>query len=215
MKNKKVVLYTLVLLTISFIVTTIFYQKSVDSKTEQLATKNSEIPFVREHSPSFGKNKMNITIVEFIDPECESCKAFHPAVKKVFEEYKDETRLVYRYLDNHKNSRFAIRLLEAARAQNKYKEALDVMFKYQEKWAPHHSPKPDLLWTYLPEAGLDMKQLKTHFEQNKVTNMVNLDRVDSTTLGVRGTPTIFVNGKKLKSLSYKALLNLVESEIYK
>ena len=215
MKNKKVVLYTLVLLIISFMATALFYQKSLDTKTEKLATNKNEIPFVREHSPSFGKNKMNITIVEFVDPECEACSAFHPAVKKVFEEYKDETRLVYRYLDNHSNSRFAIRLLEAARVQNKYKEALDIIFKYQAKWAPHNAPKPDLLWTFLPEAGLDMKKLKKDFDNNNINNMVNLDRVDSATLGVRGTPTIFVNGKKLKSLRYKTLLDLVESEIYK
>ena len=45
--------------------------------------------------------------------------------------------------------------------------------------------------------------------------MLNLDRKDASTLGVRGTPSFFVNGKKLRELSHKALLDLVESEIYK
>jgi len=215
MKNKKVVLYSIVLLVVGFIAVAMFYQQSIDAKTEKLAAKSSGAPFVRDHSPSFGKNENKVTIVEFIDPECEACRAFHPAIKKVFNEYKDETRLVIRYLDNHKNSKFAIRLLEAARKQNKYEEALEIMFKYQSQWAQHNNPKPQLLWDILPQAGLDMKKLREDFDSNYIDGMLNLDRSDATKLGVRGTPTFYVNGKALKKLSYQSLLDLVESEMYK
>jgi len=215
MKNKKVVIFTLLLLVVGFIAAITVYQNSVDSKNQELMAGKNGAPFVRNHSPSFGENKDNVIITEFLDPECEACSAFHPIIKEVFNDYKLETKLVIRYLANHQNSKFAVRLLEAARVQNKYNEALEIMFKYQEKWAKHHNTKPELLWEFLPEAGLDMAKLKADFENNDIDEMLSLDRKDASTLGVRGTPSFFVNGKKLRELSHKALLDLVESEIYK
>ena len=215
MKNKKIVLLSIVLLIVGFVVASQFYQKSIDKKTEQLSANKAGAPFVREHSPSFGENKNQVIITEFLDPECESCRAFHPIIKEVFNDYKEETKLVIRYLDNHNNSRFAIRLLEAARIQGKYNEALNIMFQYQPQWADHTSPKPELLWNFLKEADLDMVKLKEDFNNNDISRMLSLDRMDAGTLGIRGTPSFFVNGKFLRELSHKALLDLVESEIYK
>lgn len=215
MKNKKIVLSAIALLVIGFIFAISTYQSNVDVKNQELASSKDGAPFYRNHSPSFGENKNNVIITEFLDPECESCAAFHPIIKEVFSDYKSETKLVIRYLDNHGNSKYAVRLLEAARLQNKYEEALDVLFKYHTKWAQHHNPQVELLWDFLPEAGLDMEKLKADFDTNNVDKMLTLDRMDSGTLGVRGTPTFFVNGKKLRELSHKALLDLVESEIYK
>ncbi|MDB4257225.1 thioredoxin domain-containing protein [Arcobacteraceae bacterium] len=215
MKNKKIVLFTLVLLVAAFIVATMFYQKSVDTKTQQLAINNKGAPFVRAHSPIFGNNTKNVTIVEFMDPECESCSAFHPAIKEAFNDYKNETRLVYRYIANHQNSKFTVKLLEAARIQDKFNEALEIIFKYQPQWAEHNNEQPELLWKFLPEAGLDMIKLKADFETINVDSILELDRLDSDKLGVTGTPTFFVNGKILKVYTYQALLDLIESEIYK
>jgi len=215
MKNKKVVFFTLVLLVVGFIAAIMAYQNSVDKKNQELVANKNGAPFIRDHSISFGENQNKVIITEFLDPECESCSAFHPIIKEVFNDYKMETKLVIRYLANHKNSKFAVRLLEAARIQNKYNEALDVIFKYQPKWAQHNNEKPELLWTFLPEAGLDMKKIKADFDNNNIDNILKLDRADAATLGVRGTPTFYVNGKILRELNHKALLDLVESEIYK
>jgi protein-disulfide isomerase len=215
MQNQKTVLIAILLLIIGFVTGAMMYQKIMDEKNQQLAATKKGAPFVRDHAPTFGKNLNKVTIVEFMDPECESCAYFHPVVKKVFDEYKEETRLVYRYLANHGNSKFAVKLLEAARLQNKFNETLDVIFKYQAKWAPHNAPNPELLWKFLPEAGLDMLKLKNDFKTINIDEILTLDRRDSQKIGVRGTPTIFVNGKLLKNLEYKDFLDLVESEIYK
>jgi len=215
MKNKKIVLGIVVLLVIGFFLAIKSYQSGVDTKNQELATTSGSSLFVKEHSPSFGENKSSVIITEFIDPECESCAAFYPAIKEVFGDYNVETKLVIRYLAFHNNSKFAVKLLESARLQNKFKETLEVMFKTQNQWAQHHNPQPELLWILLPEAGLDMAKLKEDFEKINVDKILELDSEDATTLGVRGTPTFFVNGKKLHELSYKALRDLVESEIYK
>ena len=215
MKNKALVIGIILVLVVGFFVAVKSYQNSVDTNNQKLAQNTNTAPFVREHSPSFGLNKNSVVITEFLDPECESCSVFHPTIKEVFTDYQDETKLVIRYLANHENSKFAIRLLEAARLQNKYNEALEVMFKNQDKWAQHNNTKPELLWTLLSVTSLDMTKLKADFESNDIDDMLSLDRKDAITLGVRGTPTFFVNGKKLQSLNHKALQDLVESEIYK
>lgn len=215
MKNKKVVLSTLVLLIVGFIAGISVYQNSVDAKNQELVASKNGAPFLRDHSPTFGENKNKVIITEFLDPECEACSAFHPIIKEVFNDYKVETKLVIRYLANHENSRFAVKLLEAARLQNKYNEALTVIFKSQSKWAQHNNTKPELLWDFLSETGLDMKKLRLDFENINIDKILKLDRVDAGTLGVRGTPSFYVNGKKLRKLSHEALLDLVESEIYK
>lgn len=214
MKNKSIVVISLLVLVGLFIGALSFYKSNESSKLEKFASSGE--PFVRPHSPTFGDNKKNVTVVEFLDPECEACGYFHGPVKAMFKEYYQDIKLVVRYLDNHKNSRFAIKLLETGKLQGKYKEVLDVIFTTQGKWAQHNNEKPQLLWQFLSEIeGLDFEKFKNDFKNIDVDEALSLDRKDAKTLGVRGTPTFFVNGKKLERLSQQALFDLVESEIYK
>lgn len=215
MKNKKLLLFSTLFLLCAFVAAIFLYQKNIDTHTEQLRTNINGAPFVREHSIAFGENKNNVIITEFIDPECESCSAFYPVIKEIFNDYKIETKLVVRYLAFHKNSKFAVKILESARLQGKFTEALETVFKYQPQWAQHNNERPELLWKYLEQTSIDMKQLKKDFETINVDSILALDAKDATTLRITGTPTFFVNGKILRDLNYKALLDLVESEIYK
>jgi protein-disulfide isomerase len=216
MKNKKIVVISLLILVLGFILGTITYKNSESKKVENITKSESGAPFIRAHSPKFGENKKNVVVVEFLDPECESCSAFHPIVKKMFKENYEDISLVLRYLPNHRNSRFVVKLLEASRLQGKYTEALDVIFKTQNKWAAHNNPKPELLWDFLSKIdGLDIEKVRIDSKKPLFDEMMDIDSQDARTLGVRGTPTIFVNGKRLSVLSYTTLIELVESEIYK
>ncbi|NQY24876.1 MAG: thioredoxin domain-containing protein [Campylobacteraceae bacterium] len=214
MKNKKIVFISLILLLAGFFAVSSFYKQS---KVEELSSMSSDgAPFIRDHSPVFGNKDAKVTVVEWLDPECGSCRAFHPAVKKVLNEYKDEIKLVIRYVPNHNNSEFMIKVLGAAKRQNLYNEVLEVIYYYQPVWADYKNPKPKLIWSYLENVkGLDIAQLKEDFKDPIFIDHLNLDRIDGQTLKVRATPEFFVNGKLLVDFSYKGLLNLVESEIYK
>lgn len=218
MKNKSVVIFALVSAIAIFIAATFAY-KSVESKNieEKMSTMNlNGAPYIREHSITFGKNEKNVTVVEFLDPECGSCAAFHPAVKKVLHEYNNEIQLVIRYMPNHKNSPNVVKILEAARMQGKYEETLNMVFASQNIWGQHGNPKPHLLWNYIVQVeGLNIDQLREDMNNPKFVEMMNLDMQDAKELGVTGTPTFFVNGKKLENLTYDALNALVEFEIYK
>jgi protein-disulfide isomerase len=171
---------------------------------------------VRDYSVSFGENRKNIIVVEFLDPECESCALFHPMVKKVFKEYHTDIKLVIKYLPNHKNSKFVTKILEASREQHKYNEVLSMIFEKQPLWAAHNNEKPELLWTFLTQIeGLDIDKLKEDMNNPKIEQIIDTDTKDAKMMSVRGTPTIFVNDKKLEVLSQKDLFDLVENEIYK
>ena len=215
MQNKKLVLGTLVILVLLFVGLGYFY-KNNETKKKEVATLNKGSSLVRDHSIKFGENKKNISIVEFLDPECESCALFHPIMRKVYKEYHQDVQLVVRYMTNHKNSKFAIRILEASRVQNKYAEVLSVIFEKQPIWAEHNNEKPELLWEFLAQIPeLDINKLKEDSKNQKIDEIMDMDMADARELNVRGTPTIFVNEKRLSVLSQKDLFDLVEAEIYK
>ena len=218
MQNKKIVVVSLLVLVIAFVGAIIGFKSSESKKIETLAntTSSKGAPFSREHSVKFGDNKKKVVITEFTDPECPACRAFYPAIHNIYKEYYQDIQLVIRYLDNHRNSKYVIKILEASRKQDKYKEVLELVYKYQPIWAAKDNPNPQLLWKFLPNIeGLDVKKLKEDTDTINIDELLRLDREDATTLGVRGTPTFFVNGKKLDKLIYQDFLNLVESEIYK
>lgn len=192
-----------------------FYKGNEAVKDEKEVLSKSDL-LTRDYSIKFGDNKKNISVVEFVDPECESCALFHPILRKLYKDYHEDIQLVVKYIPNHKNSKFAIKLLEASREQNKYEEVLSIIFEKQPLWAQHDNEKPELLWDFLAQIdGLDMNKLKEDFKNPKIDEIINTDKNDAQELGVRGTPTIFVNGKRLTTLSQKDLFDLVEAEIYK
>lgn len=217
MQNKKLVLSTLVAV-IAFFVGFSFFYKNDSKSTQNIAVENINELLVRDYSYKMGENSKNISVVEFLDPECESCAIYSTVVKRLYKEYYGDIQIVVKYLDNHKNSRFTIQILEAARVQGKYEEVLDMMFEKHSLWASHYASvdKPELLWQFLKEiSDLDIEKLKEDMKNPKIDEIIKQDREDANALGVRGTPTIFVNGKQLQELSHKALFDLVEKEIYK
>lgn len=217
MENKKLVFGSLVVVLVIFVGLTFFYKSEEQSNKLSLETNINEI-LVRDYSMKHGENGKNIYVVEFLDPECESCAVFSPVIKKLYKDYYKDIQIVIKYLANHKNSEFAIKILEASRDQNKYDEVLDVMFEKLSLWSGHsnNNPKPQALWEFLSVIpNLNIEKLKNDMNNPKFDEIISTDRADAKQLGVRGTPTIFVNGVMLKTLSTKELFDLVETEIYK
>lgn len=214
MQNKNLVVISLFIV-IALFGCLIYFYKSMQKDTVALPLDMAP-SLVRDYSVSFGENRKNIIVVEFLDPECESCALFHPMVKKVFKEYHTDIKLVIKYLPNHKNSKFVTKILEASREQHKYNEVLSMIFEKQPLWAAHNNEKPELLWTFLAQIdGLDIDKLKEDMNNPKIEQIIDTDTKDAKMMSVRGTPTIFVNDKKLEVLSQKDLFDLVENEIYK
>jgi len=169
-------------------------------------------PLVRPHSPFFGPADAPVTIVEFFDPACEACRAFHPIVKQIMDAFPDKVRVVLRYAAFHGPSAEAIALLEAARLQNMFEPVLEMLYQAQSQWAPHGrvgaSP-----WNFVQTSGLDVARARRDARLPGIVAILKKDAADITAVGVRRTPTFFVNGKRLTDFGAQQLFDLVKSEV--
>lgn len=205
MKSKKnIVLISCLILAASFIFGIFSYNNYQSEKRDFLAQEKSEI-FVRDYSPRMGAEEPEVYLVEFLDPECESCRRFAPFVKELMATYKDRVQLVIRYAPFHKNSIFAASVLEASREQGKYWEVLDLLFRYQATWGSHHNPRPELIWEYLPEVKVNVNKLRVDMRDPEIARRIEQDVKDGKTLGVKATPSFFINGKTLERFGKKPL----------
>jgi len=171
--------------------------------------------FVRPHSRSMGPQNAKVTVVEFLDPECESCRAMYPRVKQLLGQYEGRIRLVVRYMPLHPNSLYAAGAVEAAGAQGRYWEMLEILFQNQPHWGSHHAPRPELIPGYAQQIGLDMQAFERSLSAGAHRRLVEADHADGKRLGVTGTPTFFVNGRLLERLGYEPLKALIEEELAK
>ncbi|MCG3715719.1 DsbA family protein, partial [Aliarcobacter butzleri] len=106
MQNKKLILGSLVVIIAIFVSLTFLYKSEKQTEIVSSVSNINEL-LVRDYSMKHGENKKNIYVVEFLDPECESCALFSPVVRKLYKEYHEDIQIVIKYLANHKNSEFA------------------------------------------------------------------------------------------------------------
>lgn len=169
---------------------------------------------VREDSPTLGPADAPVTLVEFLDPECESCRAFFPIVKEVLADYDGQVRLVVRYIPGHANSALAAVALEAAREQDesKYWEMLELLFERQPEWGEQQEPQPQAFLDAASAVGLDVGPIQAAMEAGD-TSMVERDLADALAVDVSGTPTFFVNGTRVTDMSPEGLRAAIDSAL--
>ena len=212
MKKQFMVLISIVFLILLFVLGNNLYKSQQIRKYGFMARENAST-FVREYSQTLGSDDAKVYLVEFSDPACETCSAFHPFVKKLMAVNPGKIKLVVRYAPFHDGADYFVKILEAARKQGKYWETLEVMYKTQRYWASHHNPQPKLIWKFLPRAGLDLVKIRNDMNDPEIAKLIKQDLADAKTLNVRKTPGFFVNGKPLTKVGYHQLKELVESEI--
>ena len=166
---------------------------------------------VRPHSPVIGPADAPVTIVEFFDPSCEACRAFYPTVKQILAAHPEDVRLVLRYTPFHQGSEEAVRILETARMQGIFEPVLEAVLASQPEW--HDDPRIQAAWAAAEAAGLDVEKAREAMLAPQITATLNQDVADVEAVSVTGTPTFFVNGKRLQTLGTEQLYELVRAEI--
>jgi protein-disulfide isomerase len=183
------------------------------AEAESVAPELAEA-LIRSYSPVLGPEQAPVTIVEFFDPACEACRAFYPVLEDIMAEHGDSVRVVIRYTPFHgAASEEAIRVLEAARMQGVFEPVLEAILREQPRWASHGAPEPGLILEIAATAGLDAEAARTQMLAPDVVAILNQDRADVETVGVRQTPTFFVNGKPLDPFGEAELRSLVAAEV--
>jgi len=215
MNAKKLTVFALVAFVLAaFGLGAYLYQERVqNSQMNKVNQQQSRL--VRMHSPVLGPQGAPVTIVEFFDPACETCRAFYPVVKELMDRYPNDVRLVIRYAPFHQGSDQVVLMLEAARRQNLYVPVLEALLAAQPQWADHGRPDIRVAFQAAEQAGLDMARAIEDAQKPETAAILRQDIEDLTALEVTRTPTFFVNGRGLPSFGREQLTALVAEEVAK
>lgn len=212
MKQKTIFVVSAIVLLLVFVAGTLFYTGQQEKAALQLAEAHRAV-LIRMHSPAMGKADAPVVIVEFLDPACETCREFYPMVKQMMADNPDKIRIVLRYAPFHPGSDKVVAILEAARRQGKFWEALEALLANQTDWTQHHVAYMDRAWKHLDGIGLNMEQMALDMTSPEIASVIAQDLADAKTLNVSKTPDFFVNGKPLPSFGFKQLQELVDQAL--
>jgi protein-disulfide isomerase len=160
-----------------------------------------------DDQPTKGGANAAVTIVEFTDFQCPACGRTQPVLEEVVNEYGDKVKFVVRDfpLNMHAYAQKAAEAAEAAREQGKYWEYASLLFKNQE-----HLEMENLL-QYASQLGLDVKKFQDALVSGKFAEKVQRDLDDGTKFGIGSTPTVFINGRRVKDKSKESLKAAIDA----
>lgn len=214
MNRRAIVIATALVAVLGFGLFGYFYKQSTpEENTVATPLADGGTTLVRPNSPVMGPAEARVTVVEFFDPACESCRAFYPVVKQIMAEHGKNVRLVLRYAPLHEGSEEAVRILETARRQDKFQPVLEALLDAQPVWASHGAPNIAKAWEAARKAGLDEEKARREMNLPGIDAIIRQDIADLKAVNLRGTPTFYVNGKPLPSFGRQQLEDMVRSEV--
>ncbi|QGG97134.1 thioredoxin domain-containing protein [Actinomarinicola tropica] len=168
---------------------------------------------VRADSQRLSTGDTDATFVEFLDFECEACRAAHPMVEQLRSAYGDDMTFVVRNFPLHNNSEAAAQAAEAAAAQGRFEEMYDLLFETQPQWGESDQSQEDVFFGLAEDLGLDMEQFRGVYDDPATLEKIRRDKADGQALGVTGTPTFFLDGEKVEVESFEELQAMIEQAI--
>jgi diadenylate cyclase len=160
----------------------------------------------RDHAR--GPKDAPVTLLKYGDYECPYCGEAHPVLKELQERVGQQVRFVFRHfpLDSaHPRARRAAQAAEAAASQGRFWEMHDLLYERQGELG-----EEDLMG-YAAELGLDLRRFEEDLANDHHAWRIEEDRLGGDRAGVRGTPTLFVNGVRYTgTLDLDRLLSAVE-----
>lgn len=218
---KKEIKYLLTVVAVVALASLGIYQLAVKQDVKPHLTASApNFPMITNlassHSFSYGPENAKVTVVEFFDPECESCSAVSPYIKKEMKFYEGKVRWVFRYMPYHFNSKSAIAVLEAARKQNLFLESMELLFATQKEWGEKQvSMKNEIIEIVSKVPNMDKQRLLAELENSTTQQIIEQDAQEGKMAGVKGTPTFFVNGVILDRLDLDGLIARINAELAK
>ena len=203
------------ILVLAFLVASMIYRNHQAGVQGSVVNQNQSI-VERQNAAIKGPADARVTIVEFLDPACETCRDFFPMVTNLIKKYPGKVRVMVRYAPLHAGSDQVVKMLEAAHLQGKFWPALEMLFNTQNRWTANHTSQPMRALNILNSLdNIDQQKLAADMNSEKVNLVVQQDINDGKSLGVRATPEFFVNGKPLPSFGFEQLSRLVDEAVSK
>ena len=189
-----------------------FVERLRAAATVQVFLKAPESPVFSistKDQPSLGNDKAAVTIIAFTDYQCPSCASIHPALERVVKESGNRVRLVARDfpLTQHAEAFKAAEAAEAAREQGKYWEYVAVLMRNQS------SLGVEKLKSFASDLGLDRSRFDSALDSGKFAEMIQRDVDDGMKLGLKGTPSLFINGRRITARTYDDLKASVDAAL--
>ncbi|MEQ1643071.1 MAG: thioredoxin domain-containing protein [Pyrinomonadaceae bacterium] len=165
-----------------------------------------------DDDPASGPATAAVTVVMFSDFQCSACAATHPALKKAIEQFPGKVRFVVRDFpleSIHENAFVAARAANAANAQGKFFEFSELLYKNQGALDAASLKK------YATQIGLNASQFDIDFNAEKTAAEIRKDVADGEAYGINSTPTIFVNGRRVRRLSVDGFVQAIQKAMPK
>ncbi len=165
-----------------------------------------------DDDPALGAANAPVKVIMFSDFQCSACAATHPMLKRVIAGFDGKVRFVVRDFpleSVHGNSFDAARAAGAANAQGKFFEYIELLYKNQGALDAGSLKK------YAAQIGLNAAQFDIDFNSERTAAEVRKDMADGEALGISGTPTIFVNGRRVRNISPESIASAIEAAIPK
>lgn len=141
-----------------------------------------------------------VVLEEYGDYQCPPCGQLYPELKQIEHEYGNQVQIVFHHFPLtklHKNALVAAHAAEAARNQNKFWEMHDRLYRNQKEWADQADPRPIFI-SYARQLNLNVDQFKQDMESNLVDQRISADIQRGASMGVTGTPTVFLDTHMLR-----------------
>jgi protein-disulfide isomerase len=162
------------------------------------------------NAPVLGPKNAAVTIVEWSDFQCPYCGRVEPTLQQVREQYKGKVRLAWKNqpLSFHPNAMPAAEAAMAADEQGKFWEFHDALFKRQNELGPA------LYDEVAKQVGLDMEKFHASIQGHKHLAQIKADMAAGSAVGADGTPTFFINGKKLVgAMPIESFKQVIDAEL--
>ena len=158
-----------------------------------------------------------IKLEEFGDFECPPCGMFHPILKQMKEEFGDQVQVTFRefpLVPTHQHALAAASAAEAAGVQGKFWEMHDLLYDKQNEWKKEFDVRP-VFEGYAKQVGLDIERYKQDIGSDLVAQRIFADGKRGHSLGVKGTPTVFMNGREVpfEDLPAEKLRVVIQNEL--
>lgn len=180
--------------------------KDTSSNIDRAALEKSD-------SPTLGSDTAKLTIVEFVDFKCPNCEIAAPIVRQLIAEHGNDIKLISRnspFESLHPGATRFAQIAWCAQQQGRYWAIHDYFFAGQSNLPAEFSPTE--LGILAQRFGLDVQKFSSCLSDQRSLIAVNKDYTQAVSLGVRGTPTFFINGQKVEGvIPYSSWEELIQS----
>lgn len=149
-----------------------------------------------------GPENAVVTLIEYADYQCPACAAFYPVVERLILEASTTMRFVTRHfpLQQHRNAIIAAQAAEAAGKQGKYWDMAGLLYDNQKSWETlTGSQAQELFKGYAERLKLNIAMYEIDFTNTDIKAKIEADRADGLKIGIKGTPSFFLNGKAISN----------------